>query len=102
MASDGIIMPLPPSNLDFASSAQFWDLFKDLADEVNSLTQGDVTDFGNFMGAVIDGGAFADHKAANRLTARPLAARIGAGPLAQHEREVLGGERRPRRLRRLP
>lgn len=33
MASDGIIMPLPPSNLDFASSAQFWDLFKDLADD---------------------------------------------------------------------
>lgn len=33
MASDGIVMPLPPNNLDFASSAQFWDLFKDLADE---------------------------------------------------------------------
>jgi chromosome partitioning protein len=32
MASDGIIT-LPPSNLDFASSAQFWDLFKDLADD---------------------------------------------------------------------
>jgi chromosome partitioning protein len=31
MASDGIIMPLPPNNLDFASSAQFWDLFSDLA-----------------------------------------------------------------------
>jgi chromosome partitioning protein len=33
MATDGIVMPLPPSNLDFASSAQFWDLFKDLADD---------------------------------------------------------------------
>ena len=33
MASDGIVMPLPPNNLDFASSAQFWDLFKDLADD---------------------------------------------------------------------
>lgn len=30
MAADGVIMPLPPSALDFASSAQFWDLFSDL------------------------------------------------------------------------
>ena len=30
MASNGIIMPLPPNALDFASSAQFWDLFADL------------------------------------------------------------------------
>lgn len=26
MAADGLLMPLPPSPLDFASSAQFWDL----------------------------------------------------------------------------
>ncbi len=45
--------------------ASIWKkLSKDLAAEVDSLTQGDVTDFSNFMGAVIDGGAFADHKAA--------------------------------------
>ena len=31
MASDGIIMPLPPNPLDFASAAQFWTLFSDLA-----------------------------------------------------------------------
>jgi len=31
MAADGVIMPLPPSALDFASSAQFWDLFSDLS-----------------------------------------------------------------------
>lgn len=31
MASDGIIMPLPPNALDFASSAQFWRLFGDIA-----------------------------------------------------------------------
>ncbi len=37
---------------------------KDLADEVNSLTVGDVTDFTNFMGAVIDAKAFGDHRAA--------------------------------------
>jgi chromosome partitioning protein len=31
MASDGLIVPLPPNALDFASSAQFWTLFSDLA-----------------------------------------------------------------------
>ena len=30
MASDGIIMPLPPNPLDFASEAQFWTLFSEL------------------------------------------------------------------------
>jgi chromosome partitioning protein len=30
MAANGIIMPLPPSALDFASSAQFWNLFTEL------------------------------------------------------------------------
>ena len=34
MASNGIIMPLPPNALDFASSAQFWDLFSDLTGEL--------------------------------------------------------------------
>lgn len=31
MASDGMIVPLPPNALDFSSSAQFWSLFSDLA-----------------------------------------------------------------------
>ncbi|KWT69588.1 Chromosome (plasmid) partitioning protein ParA [Variovorax sp. WDL1] len=31
MASDGIIIPLPPNPLDFASAAQFWNLFSDIA-----------------------------------------------------------------------
>jgi chromosome partitioning protein len=31
MAADGLLMPLPPNALDFASSAQFWSLFSDLA-----------------------------------------------------------------------
>jgi chromosome partitioning protein len=31
MASDGIVMPLPPSAMDFASSAQFWLQFTDAA-----------------------------------------------------------------------
>lgn len=34
MAADGVIMPLPPSALDFASSAQFWDLFSDLGNHL--------------------------------------------------------------------
>jgi 1-pyrroline-5-carboxylate dehydrogenase len=44
----------------------------ELVDEVSSLAQGDVTDLRNFMGAVIDAGAFADHKAAiDRAHATP-------------------------------
>ncbi len=31
MAADGLVVPLPPNALDFASSAQFWSLFSDLA-----------------------------------------------------------------------
>jgi chromosome partitioning protein len=34
MAANGIIMPLPPNALDFASAAQFWGLFSDLAGEL--------------------------------------------------------------------
>ena len=34
MASNGIIMPLPPNALDFASAAQFWSLFADLTNEL--------------------------------------------------------------------
>lgn len=31
MAADGLVIPLPPNTLDFASSAQFWRLYIDLA-----------------------------------------------------------------------
>ena len=34
IAADGIVIPLPPSALDFASSAQFWDLFSDLTSQL--------------------------------------------------------------------
>jgi chromosome partitioning protein len=37
MASDGIIMPLPPNALDFASSVQFWALFHDLTKELTNV-----------------------------------------------------------------
>lgn len=30
LAADGLVMPVPPNNLDFASSAQFWSLFNDV------------------------------------------------------------------------
>ena len=34
MAADGVVMPLPPSALDFASSSQFWELFSDLTNQL--------------------------------------------------------------------
>ena len=34
MASNGIIMPLPPNALDFASASQFWSLFVDPTNEL--------------------------------------------------------------------
>ena len=37
-AADGVIVPVPPSGLDFASSAQFWSLLSDLG---NNLDQQD-------------------------------------------------------------
>lgn len=37
MAADGLLMPLPPSGLDFASSAQFWSLLGDLTSNLVRL-----------------------------------------------------------------
>ncbi len=34
MSADGLLMPLPPSQLDFVSSGQFWRLFSDVALQV--------------------------------------------------------------------
>jgi 1-pyrroline-5-carboxylate dehydrogenase len=44
----------------------------DLADEVNALSMGDVADFGNFMGAVIDRRAFDKLAAAQQLARAEL------------------------------
>lgn len=45
--------------------ASLWKQIKgDLVDLTQGISQGDVTDFSNFMGAVIDDRAFAKHKAA--------------------------------------
>jgi len=42
-----------------------WDRVRDrLADTVSSITMGDIADFGNFMGAVINRSAFDDHHGA--------------------------------------
>jgi chromosome partitioning protein len=37
MAADALIVPTPPSALDYASSTQFWNLFADLADNMKGL-----------------------------------------------------------------
>ncbi|GAA2119958.1 L-glutamate gamma-semialdehyde dehydrogenase [Nocardioides bigeumensis] len=48
-----------------------WDKMRDsFLHEVENITMGDVTDFSNFMGAVIDDRAFAKHKAALARVAR--------------------------------
>ena len=53
--------------------ASVWKQIKgDLVELTNSLTQGDVTDLSNFMGAVIDDRAFAKHsEAIDRAHAKP-------------------------------
>ncbi len=46
MAADGIVVPVPPSALDFASSAQFWGLFADLGSNLDRASnQGKTFDF---------------------------------------------------------
>jgi chromosome partitioning protein len=40
MAADGIVMPLPPNALDFASSVSFWDLFHDLTKNLSERGNG--------------------------------------------------------------
>ncbi|MRD49375.1 AAA family ATPase [Caenimonas koreensis DSM 17982] len=55
MAADGLIVPLPPSALDFASSAQFWGLFSDLASGlVESARLVKTFDFINILLARVD------------------------------------------------
>lgn len=38
-AADGIVVPVPPSGLDFASSAQFWSLLADLGSNLDKQEQ---------------------------------------------------------------
>jgi 1-pyrroline-5-carboxylate dehydrogenase len=48
----------------FAPASLWPDLRERLADEVGQLKMGDVSDFGNFVGAVIDGNSFATQRSA--------------------------------------
>lgn len=51
MASNGIVMPLPPNALDFASAAQFWSLFSDLTNEL--LTKRGLTKDFDFISVLL-------------------------------------------------
>ncbi len=55
MAAEGLIVPLPPSALDFASSSQFWNLFSDLASGlVESASLSKTFDFINILLSRVD------------------------------------------------
>jgi chromosome partitioning protein len=55
MAAEGLIIPLPPSALDFASSSQFWSLFSDLSTGlVESASLSKTFDFINVLLARVD------------------------------------------------
>jgi 1-pyrroline-5-carboxylate dehydrogenase len=51
----------------------------DLADQVEAIPQGDVADFRNFMGAVIDGTAYSNHMKAIEFARHAEGAKIVAG-----------------------
>jgi chromosome partitioning protein len=54
MAANGIVMPLPPNALDFASSVQFWDLFHDLTKQLTARGRAKSFDFVNILLAKVD------------------------------------------------
>ena len=54
LASNGIIMPLPPSTLDFASAAQFWSLFSDLTTHLTKRGLDKQFDFMNILLSRVD------------------------------------------------
>jgi len=57
-----------------------WKAMKaDLADQVDAISQGDVSDFRNFMGAVIDGKAYANHMKAIDYAKKAEGAKVVAG-----------------------
>ncbi len=49
MSADGMIMPLPPKSLDFASAAQYWNLFSDLANSFEKRNFVKEFDFVNIL-----------------------------------------------------
>lgn len=54
MAADGIVTPLPPNALDFASSVQFWDLFYDLTKELVARGKSKRFDFVDVLLSKVD------------------------------------------------
>jgi chromosome partitioning protein len=48
-AADGIVVPVPPSGLDFASSAQFWSLLADLGGNLDKQEQAGVRKVFDFL-----------------------------------------------------
>jgi chromosome partitioning protein len=48
-AADGIVVPIPPSGLDFASSAQFWNLLGDLGANLDQREPADGTKAFDFL-----------------------------------------------------
>jgi 1-pyrroline-5-carboxylate dehydrogenase len=57
-----------------------WKAIKnDLVDLVDAIPQGDVADFRNFMGAVIDGRAYANHMSAIEFARKTESAKVVAG-----------------------
>jgi 1-pyrroline-5-carboxylate dehydrogenase len=63
----------------YAPSNLWPELKERLADEVAGIRMGDVTDFGNFMGAVIDGAALKNHREAIEEARRHAETEIVAG-----------------------
>ena len=54
-------------------------LRSELADQVDAIPQGDVADFRNFMGAVIDGNAYAKHMSAIEFAKKAEGTKVIAG-----------------------
>lgn len=54
MAADGIITPLPPNALDFASSVQFWNLFHDVAGSLSKQGKPKVYEFIDVLLSKVD------------------------------------------------
>lgn len=55
LAADGLIMPLPPSTLDFTSSGQFWNLFNELIGNlITSRGKSKSFDFVNVLLSKVD------------------------------------------------
>ncbi len=59
MAADGIVTPLPPNALDFASSVQFWDLFYDLTKELVARGKSKRFEFVDVLLSKVDAGDIA-------------------------------------------